>query len=251
MIKAAVCSARRNTWLQPHLIYDGEPSGFTRDLQELGVTIIWHRSSLYPQMEILPNFPLAISAGAYLRVDIPWLEPDDDYALYTDCDVLFRTQPAIMHLRPALFACAPQMNRGDPNDINTGVMLINIKAMRRELPAFSRFIVENLQRFSALSHDQSALQEFFAGRYEQLPDEMNWKPYWGASDAAQIVHFHGPKPGAVRKILADPAYPMNAIWRGLLTADLQAYEQYVHEWDTYVALVEGHLASTTVGERFN
>jgi hypothetical protein len=72
---------------------------------------------------------------------------------------------------------------------------------------------------------------------------MNWKPYWGASDAAQIVHFHGPKPGAVKKVFADPAYHMNAVWRGLLDADSPAYEQYVREWDTYLALADGHLAS--------
>ena len=72
MIKAAVCSARRNTWLRPYFIFDGLPCDLTRDLELLGVTILFHRVSLYEQMVAQgPAFPLAISSGAYLRIDIP------------------------------------------------------------------------------------------------------------------------------------------------------------------------------------
>ncbi len=242
MIKAAVCSARRNTWLQPHFIFDGPPSTFTRDLERLGVKMIYHRVSLYEKMqEQGPKFPMAISAGSYLRIDIPLLEPEEDFVLYTDCDVIFRKQPAVMRLRPQFFACVPQTQRGSYEDMNSGVMLINVKAMRRELPGFSRYIVENLSRLG--NHDQTALIEYFSGRYDLLPDELNWKSYWGVNDAAEIVHFHGPKPGAVLKVLADPSYPMYPVWRKLMNRDISAYQQTVAEWEGYLHQVQHYLAA--------
>ena len=240
MIQAAVCSARRNTWLQPNCIFDGPPNKFTSDLKTLGVNVIFHRSTLYESMLAQgPSFPLAVAAGCYLRIDIPWLEPDEDFVLYTDCDVLFRSHPSITSLRPKLFACAPQMIRGDYNDMNSGVMLINVKGMRRELPGFSQFIRENLAR---LGHwDQNALIEFFSGRYDLLPDELNWKPYWGSNTAAEVIHFHGPKPGTVSRALADPAYPMNEIWQSLFDRDHASYVRAVEEWNGYLFQAQSYL----------
>ena len=45
--------------------------------------------------------------------------------------------------------------------------------------------------------DQSLLIDYFGrtpGAIGQLPDHLNYKAYWGWSEAATIVHFHGPKP---------------------------------------------------------
>ena len=136
---------------------------------------------------------------------------------------MFRQQPRITQLRPKYFACAPQMNRGDYNDMNSGVMLINVKAMRGELPAFSRYIDENLARLG--NFDQTALLEFYKDRYETLGDELNWKPYWGWNDDAQIVHFHGPKPAAIRKLLDNPAYETNPTWRHLFESNTGSYRE--------------------------
>ena len=37
--------------------------------------------------------------------------------------------------------------------------------------------------------------------FDLLPDELNWKPYWGLNSNAEIVHFHGPKPSLVLEFL--------------------------------------------------
>ncbi len=237
MIQAAVASARANTRLRPHFLYDGAPSPFTEGLQRQGVTVL-HRS-----LTFLPNIQgrmheigmapdpmrLAIMAGAYLRTDIPALDLDDEYVLYTDCDVLFLADPDIARFRPAYFACAPQRDRQDLADINSGVMVMNVPGMRRELANFWHYIVQNFERFGA--HDQDALREYYTGRFDTLPLDLNWKPYWGVNPAARIVHFHGPKPGAVRRLIADPAYPVAPIWRELFQEDPAAYAEYLRRWD--------------------
>ena len=57
------------------------------------------------------------------------------------------------------------------------------------------------------SFDQHAYREHYRGRWDQLPVEMNWKPYWGRNAAAQIVHFHGPKPFQKYAIAAGTVPP--------------------------------------------
>ena len=237
MIRAAVLSAKANTGLQAHFLYDGAPSAFIESLQGLGVTVLhraltflpniqgrWHQIGLPPDA-----LRLSIMAGAYLRTEIPSLDLADEYILYTDCDVLFLADPEIERFRPAYFACAPQRDPNDLADINSGVMVMNVPAMRQELANFWHFIVNNFERFGA--HDQDALREYYAGRYDTLPLEMNWKPYWGTNPAARIVHFHGPKPGVVRHLLTDPAYPVPAIWRELFDEHPGAYAEYLRRWD--------------------
>lgn len=243
MIKAAVCSARRNTWLRPHFIFDGEACPLTREIELLGAKVIFHRVSLYEQMVAQgPSFPFAIASGSYLRIDIPWLERDEDFVLYTDCDVIFRRHPSVTKLRPRAFACAPQMNRGDYEDMNSGVMLINVRNMRHELPAFRQFIVGNLARLG--NFDQTALAEFYNDRYDLLPDGLNWKPYWGSNPEAEIIHFHGPKPAAIRKMLADADYFDTAsVWRRLFDSNPNAYAEYLQEWDGYFDQSQKYLAS--------
>ena len=184
----------------------------------------WHELGYGPD-----PLRMAIIAGAYLRTEIPALGLPDDYILYTDCDVLFLADPEVERFRPAYFACAPQRNPNDLGDINSGVMVMNVPAMRAEVENFWHFIVNNFERFGA--YDQDALREDYAGRFETLPLEMNWKPYWGVNDAARIVHFHGPKPGVVRHLLSDPTYPIPPIWRELFEENQAAYVEYLRRWE--------------------
>lgn len=237
LIRTAVASARRNTTLRPHFIYDGAPSPFTAELRSLGVEVVHHRLSYLDNIVArwnelgLPADPmrLAIIAGAYLRTDIPLLV-EDDFVLYTDCDVLFLAEPDVARFRPEFFACAPQRYPGDLADMNSGVMVMNVGGMRREIANFFHFVVQNFERFGAF--DQDALREYYEGRFETLPLELNWKPYWGLNAGASIVHFHGPKPSAVRRLIEQPAYPVPAIWRELYDENPGAYRHYLQAWDT-------------------
>ncbi len=46
--------------------------------------------------------------------------------------------------------------------------------------------------------DQGAYRIFykklFGFKWDKLPIEYNWKPYWNENTQAKIIHFHGPKP---------------------------------------------------------
>lgn len=237
LIRVAVRSARERTRLRPHFLYDGPPNEFTAELEQMGVTVVWHCVSYLGNIRArweqigLPfdAMRLAIIAGAYLRTEIPLIETDEEYVLYTDCDVMFLADPEIERFRPDFFACAPQRYPDQPEDMNSGVMVMNVPAMRHEAANFFHFIVNNFERFGA--YDQDALREYYAGRYEALPLELNWKPYWGLNGEARIVHFHGPKPDAARRLTEHPEYPAPAIWRELYNENPEAYREYVQQWD--------------------
>ena len=91
-IRVAVLSAKKNTSLIPFFLYDGSENGFIEEMRNLGVNIIYHRTSLYN--EIVSANPddrlfIRIATGAFLRIDIPIIEKNDEFVLYTDCDVMF------------------------------------------------------------------------------------------------------------------------------------------------------------------
>ncbi len=50
--------------------------------------------------------------------------------------------------------------------------------------------------------DEFALNEAYRGFWEQLDPALNWKPYWGYSASAKILHFHGPKLNAIEPMAA-------------------------------------------------
>ena len=214
LVQVAVSTARRHTALEPVCIYDGGESALTAWLRAAGVRIFFRRTFV---AEIAPGLS-AIARGAYLRLEIPALCQEqgwtDEFALYTDCDVMFRAgaEPALAALRPKYFAVAPESDRADFTDFNSGVMLLNVPALAAELPALTGTIRANLAVCLAPPYDQRALQLHFAGRAEPLPLPLNWKPWWGDDPAAAIVHFHGPKP-AQKYLLLNHRAPAELLAR--------------------------------------
>jgi hypothetical protein len=244
MAQVAVVSARRHTALEPVFIFDGAANALTDWMQGQGVRVIHHRSSLHPLL--VDNVrrsgnraALDIGAGAFLRLDIPELCAqhgiDDEYALYTDCDVMFCREVAdeLLGSRPRLFAGAPQSQRDSAADLNSGVLWMNLPALRAEQPAFSAYVHQAIDRLCAGSYDQVALREYYGRErcgteaWEPLPLTLNWKPYWGANPDAAIVHFHGPKPTS-RTSLARGLSP--AGHRVLVRGD---YYAWCRAWDEY------------------
>jgi hypothetical protein len=80
-------------------------------------------------------------------------------------------------------------------------MLLNVGAMRRTHAAFVADAFSDAQVDAGLDHgrygpmDQGAYNQHYQGRFDVHPwAAWNWKPYWGFSPAAALVHFHGPKP---------------------------------------------------------
>jgi hypothetical protein len=237
LVQVAVHSARRNTTLEPVCLYDGTDNLLTAWLQAAGVTIIRRRTFLHEWVTDLPPIP----RGAYLRLEIPAVCHEhgwaDEFVLYTDCDVVFRGDPAprLAALTPPFFAAAPESDPTDFARFNSGVMWINVAGLAAEADALRATIKAHLSEAIAPPYDQAALQRHFADRTDPLPVELNWKPYWGESAEAEIVHFHGPKPA--QKYLAlnrrlpaaimrwtTPAYFAACTeWDQLLTAALQQH----------------------------
>ena len=197
LIKAAVNSALENTTLEPHFLYDGEDNELTQWLVGKGVKIIKHRVSFYEKLKTYyPNDSIKIPSGAFLRCDIPIIEIEDDFVLYTDCDVLFLRE-FDAKLQPKYFACSTQFNKWNFRDFNTGVMIMNVKKLRESHQKFIEFIVKNLSELKAF--DQTAYQIFYEGGNTKLPTKYNHKPYWKMDKNAVILHFHGSKPTTFTK----------------------------------------------------
>ena len=232
LITAAVKSARRHTTLQPHFIFDGpmeEP--FILQLQSLGVAIHLHRVTFYDALTAHPSVNVAyarMAAGAFLRTELPLVETEDDVVLYTDCDVIFRRQPRIPDLSSQPFACAPEFDQKDYSLFNTGVMLMNLPALRVDLDAFRAFIRENLGDF--VTFDQDAYRQFYGSRAGRLPLTLNWKPYWGWRSSADIVHFHGPKPHYIEHMIAHPEDKSEPTIFPLYKANTRSYATYLKQW---------------------
>ncbi len=260
LVQVAVHSARQNTSLEPVCLYDGTDNLLTAWLEEAGVKIIRRRTFLQEWVTDLPPIP----RGAYLRLEIPevcqeqgW---DDAFVLYTDCDVVFRQDPApiLRQLRPEFFAAAPESDPSDFRNFNSGVMWIHVAGLAAEQESLRRTIKTHLSEAVAPPYDQAALQQHFGDRTDRLPVELNWKPYWGANPDAAIVHFHGPKPaqkylainrrlpvGTARWATTD-YFSACAEWDALLTAALlehpwpdEVVNGIADGFDTAVDLAEG------------
>lgn len=236
LILAAVESAFENTTLTPCLIFDGEENDLTRTLRGKGVEIIFHRVSFYDDLKsFYDEAALNIASGAFLRCDIPIIEKEDDFVLYTDCDVLFLKDFDFSSLKhPDYFACAPQTNRRNYFDFNTGVMVMNVKNLRESHEKFVKFIKNNLKKFSA--YDQSAYQIFYNVKNTKLPPKFNHKPYWGIDNDAVIVHFHGGKPVDFSNEEVLKRFPREYV--SFYRKNPEAYRYYLELFSEYYPEIE-------------
>jgi hypothetical protein len=208
MIMVAVHTARKFTSLVPHCIFDGGENDFTSWLKKHDVRIVRHRSFVREALGDLgrrkgnPHLAAALS-GAFSRVELPEIVGrlgSGARVLYTDCDVVFRGEvvPELEANACRYFAVAPESVLGDYVNMNTGVMLMNTERLRESLPEFLDYISKNLAELERESWDEAAYRWYYRDEngpiWDRLPPELNWKPYWGESDDAKIIHFHGPKP---------------------------------------------------------
>jgi len=228
MIVAAVRSARRNTALEPHLLFDAEDEAFAALMQAEGVTI--HRVALPYKAQVTEwaakyGFSPDIATGAFLRTLIPSLETSEEVVLYTDVDVLFTEHFAPPAEKPRFISCAVEFDEADRSYFNTGVMFMNIPALRAIDADFQQFFVGRELNFP--NYDQSVYNEYFSGRWDYLAPEYNWKPYWGERADARIIHFHGPKIRAIRKLIGtETGNPPPPVYVDLFNRSPDAYRHY-------------------------
>jgi hypothetical protein len=236
LIKAAVESALKNTTLTPCFMYDGTPDHLTQWLISKGVNVIYHRVSFYDELKAFyPEEKLHITTGTFLRCDIPILEKEDDFVLYTDCDVLFLGEVVPPEIpATSCFACAPEARQDDWSVLNAGVMLMNLPLLRESHASFVDFIKGHLPELD--TYDQSAYNIIYKKSYAKLPLEYNWKPYWGMNTEAKILHFHGPKPVDILRMLEHKSVP--DIYRLLFSFNRVGCIRYLAEFCKYSSHLE-------------
>jgi hypothetical protein len=238
MVKVAVRSARRHTRLEPVLLWDGAPNALTDWCGREGVVVAPVRWRLLEEYRRVAQATgrrqlWDYAAGIFLRTEVPRLCAErgwaDQAALYTDCDVMFTgdPEPLLPDLTGRFFAAAPEEDPADAEAINSGVMLLNLPALRQLDAAFEEFMRRHMETCAELT-DQWAYRSFFRRGWGLLPTALNWKPYWGENPDARIVHFHGPKPflrGAIADGSAAPVQREMA--RG-------AFDRYARIWDDFL-----------------
>ncbi|MCX7304225.1 MAG: hypothetical protein NTV73_07785 [Hyphomicrobiales bacterium] len=233
MIKTAVYSCYKFTDLIPCCIYYGEETELTHWLRANGVFIVNHSSSFLETINSTPDnvqWKSSTATGAYLRLDIPLIEKDEEFVLYTDVDVIFCRSFAYQGKPPKFFSCAPEMKLGDWSFFNSGSMIINVPQFRSVFEAFSDFVRPRLATFYKKgrgTYDQGALNAFFSKRWDRMPLEYNWKPYWGVNNNANIVHFHGPKPNHIRKIVLNDFEHIPLLYREIYNINPDGYKYFM------------------------
>jgi hypothetical protein len=112
----------------------------------------------------------------------------------------------------------------------SGVLLLDVPAMRAEHDALMRRALRSLGR--PHHYDQEILNEHFEGRWDHLPIQMHWKPYWGVERNAAIVHFHGPKAEDARRFASAPPNDRSGGLLGLLyRRDPEGYAHFLRFHD--------------------
>jgi lipopolysaccharide biosynthesis glycosyltransferase len=142
--------------------------------------------------------------------------------------------PDIANRTAAELACVQET--GSSSSFNSGVMLLNRDYMTCRSPELVEFVRERgFYDQEHRSFDQVFLNRFFAGVWDALPLEFNWRPWQGISSAAQIVHFHGPKPKRIDAIINGHAGPAEEHLRERLLENREEYEHYVALYASYLA----------------
>lgn len=232
LIRASVESAQKNTTLEPNFIYDGEKSEFTDELTSKGVNVIFHKLSFTKEiMQFKPDDSgwQAVARGAFLRFDIPLVtDSRDDFVLYTDADVIFMRNPDFLGYNPKFIAATSESIRGTKADFNSGVMLINLPFFRKIHADLIAFTTKNFDIALKFALDQGILKYYMKEDYLLLPEIYNWKPYWGINNEAFIVHWHGPKPETIGKLLNGKIETTHQGWMHLYKKDKNAYKFYLN-----------------------
>lgn len=238
-VSLAVQSAQKNTTLTPICLVDsrhelGELNAQVKLIASWGVTIVRHAAELFPLVAEQFGPDAEVFSGHWLRADIPSIEQEDPFVLYTDIDVMFRADPAKWNIRPPTIACCVEHWRGDRKYFNTGVMVMNLQGMRDTRNRLRGTLLDRLTRM-APHDDQGMFNVCYRSDMEWMPDEMNWKPYWGVFSEAQIVHFHGPKPQLILEMLngvRNPAWGPEMV--EVFERNPEAYRHYLREAHGYV-----------------
>lgn len=246
--RLAVLSAKLVGGLEARLLYHGARNDFTRWMERQGVAVIDAEPPCLDTMRVAETAGRfhAHSVGHWLRLAIPSIDQDADFALYTDCDVVFRRRPDFSMVMPRVFAAAPEFAPDVWNYFNSGVMLMNLAAMRATHAALEAELRARLARpDAARCDDQIVLNEAYRGHWDRLDPRFNWKPYWQFDSRVSILHFHGPKLAVIEAIADGNWHANDATARtmaGLLNAHIPHYAAWLADLGDQLQLVDIGMA---------
>lgn len=250
LLTVALKSARQNTSLDIVVLYDGPKSHYILNiLASYNVKIIRHTFSHFEDLKKTFSPDILFSktgknsidfkklSGTFMRLDVPFIENDDDYVLYTDIDVIFNKDINDTELtKPKIIAAGPEVSKefykGDI--FNAGILYMNVKAMRSKCEEIFSLLEKGIPNKTNL-FDQGYINEVCEDEIDFLPLEYNWKPYWGLNEDAKIVHFHGIKPGGTADTsgFAVNTSLYESMFRGH-RADFAGYLVYLKNYFTYL-----------------
>lgn len=199
-IVVALWSCLERTSLEPHLLYNGPSNPRLKWLAQHGVTVHPHRLPFDTALEAAYGPDYRLYSGHWLRTQIPFVEVDDDFVLYTDYDVMFLSNPSLS-VRPSTIA----MVRDTSSSLNSGVMVMNLPKLREAWPALRPILAQVLQNQITVAHDQVFYNLAFEGSALELDARLNWRVTQGINSEAEIVHFQiSPKPSSLHEYYRDP-----------------------------------------------
>lgn len=221
MIRVAVLSAKCTGKLEPHCITDDDSDPLFDWLRAEGVEIhvgrLPFRDRLFADDVIEANkgsfYRPVNAAGAYLKILIPQFATPGELIMYTDCDILFLetlsfdgvaidngTLNAVAEISSDI-----RVKQTEAGIFNSGVMIFDPALFQNRYDELIALLEDNKYYFHGDPgfYDQGLFNVAFKGTWKSLPDRLNWRPYWGLNQDASIIHFHGPKPAQVHRIMND------------------------------------------------
>lgn len=243
----------------PHLIchvpekedLDVEVQERLKRLEKRGAKLIFHRLSFLDRLteklerESVKDVDAECVAGTFARLEIPSILTRSDilerhdrrYALYTDSDVIWWRKVSMNEFMASIpsqkfsVAYTGQISK-EEGPINTGVILMNLQNLNKDMPAMLDFMFNAFQLSSAL--DQGVMNRFYdenAGRLEWSV-KWNYRMFWDGREPVAIVHYWAIKPSDAldcwikKRSLTD----CPAIEKGLIPDQLQEdYQQHALE----------------------
>lgn len=250
LLTVALKSARQNTSLDLVVLYDGPKDHRIYELLlSYNVKIIEHPFSHFECLNktFTPDILLSKTgkssidlkklSGTFMRLDIPFIENDDDYVLYTDVDVIFNKDIEDSDLsKPKVVSAGPEVSREyhEGDIFNAGILYMNVKAMREKCEKIFSLLEQGIPNKTNL-FDQGYINEVCENEFDLLPLEYNWKPYWGLNENARIIHFHGIKPGGTEDTSGFAVNPSlyESMFRGH-RSDYAGYILYLKNYFSYL-----------------
>lgn len=243
MAKVLVLSAIKNTNLELYCVFDGPENKFTNWLKSKNINVIFWKITFLADLikRYDGNKSINFCRGTYLCMELPYILTEnninDRYILYTDVDIMFIGAVELDQSKPDLFASSTDWNINDWTRFSTGIMVMNIHTLRQQYPKFLKWIQKNNYNFKYTGMgpcDQGAWNTFYKGKNNKLNQVYDWKPWWGRNDNASIIHFSGPKPNFINKVINQPDIEhLNStdhLYSSIIKENIEGYKYYYNVW---------------------